>query len=162
MVAARRLWRIASIAAALGTLTAACTPEIGGQVGSALGTVGGSYITRSGIAGSSQLSGLATVVGTLIGSEIAKHLNKQERAQAEQAARESLGSETVGSGSTRTWTSTTNPEVSGGSTIVAERKGVDGKTCRNQRNFVNVKGKDVEQNETLCRDPSTGAWTAVA
>lgn len=145
-----------------GGLLAGCTEDLGKQIGTAVGDVGGSLLARADVPYSGTIGGMSTVVGALIGAEIARYLNAQERVQAETAARESLSSGTVGSSSTRTWVSKTNPEVSGGSTVIARKVNADGRECRVQRNFANVKGKDVEQSETLCRDPNTGAWAAQA
>ncbi|WP_139559609.1 hypothetical protein [Methylotetracoccus oryzae] len=150
---------VAAVAAA-GLITTGCTKEMGNQLGQFAGNVGGSYLSQTGIPGTQSVGDLTTNIGGLIGEEIAKYLDERERLQAEAAAREAINSNKVGPGSTRTWSSQSNPGVSGGSTVIAQSSGADGRECRTQRNFVNVKGKDVEQTETLCRDPKTGTWSA--
>jgi hypothetical protein len=44
--------------------------------------------------------------------------------------------------------------------VIGQSTAPDGRECRTQRNYVNIKGKDVEQTEVLCRDPKTGVWAA--
>ena len=139
-------------------LASGCNKELGGQLGQIAGNIGGSYLSRTGIPGTESISDVTSNMGGLIGEEIARYLDARERQQAEAAARQAINSNAVGPGSTRTWSSQTNPGVSGGSTVIAQSTGADGRECRTQRNFVNVKGKDVEQTETLCRDPKTGVW----
>lgn len=154
-----RLSRLAVIApTVLGLMTAGCNKELGGKLGQLAGNVGGSYLSRTGVPGIGSISDVTTTMGGLVGEEIATYLDAGERRQAEAAARDAINSNAVGAGSTRTWNSQTNPGVSGGSTVIARTAGADGEECRTQRNFVNVKGKDVEQTETLCRDPKTGVW----
>jgi surface antigen len=154
--------RFATIAviAVTGMLVTGCNKELGGQLGQLAGNVGGSYLSRTGIPGTESISDVTTTVGSLVGEEIAKYLDERERLQAETAARDAINSNAVGPGSTRTWSSQTNPGVSGGSTVIAQNTAANGRECRTQRNFVNVKGKDVEQTETLCRGPKTGVWAA--
>ena len=159
-----RLSRMAWVAAAAmtGILAGGCNKEMGAQLGQLAGNVGGSYLSRTGIPGTGSISDVTGSMGGLVGEEIAQYLDARERQQAEAAAREAVNSNAVGAGSTRTWSSQTNPGVSGGSTVIAQNSGADGRECRTQRNYVNVKGKDVEQTETLCRDPKTGVWAAGA
>lgn len=144
------------------TLAGGCNKVAGGKLGSAIGQVGDSYLSRTGIPAAGAIGNVATEVGGILGEEIGKYLDPAERRQAETAAQASIGSGAVGPGSTRTWKSQTNTDVSGGSTVIAQNVGTDGRECRTQRNYVNVKGKDVEQTETLCRDPASGAWVARA
>lgn len=141
-----------------GTIATGCNKVVGSQVGSALGTVGDSYLSKAGLSSNGALSSMTTEVGGILGAEIEKYLDAAERKQAEAAANASIESGTIGAKSTRTWKSQTNSDVSGGSTVLTKTVGADGRECRTQRNYVNVKGKDVEQTETLCRDPQTGAW----
>jgi surface antigen len=154
--------RLAAAAAAVGFLMTGCNKDLGNQLGQVAGNVGGSYLSQTGIPGTQSIGDLTTNIGGLIGEEIAKYLDERERVQAEAAAREAINSNKVGPDSTRTWSSQSNTGVSGGSTVIARNNGSDGRECRTQRNFVNVKGKDVEQTETLCRDPKTGTWSAGA
>lgn len=135
-----------------------CDKTAGGKLGAAIGQIGGSYLSRAGVPDTGLIADVSEQMGGYIGEEIAKYLTAEERRQAEDAARSSIESKTVGPQSTRTWSSQTNPDVSGGSTVIAQKVGADGRECRTQRNYVNVKGKDVEQTETLCRDPKSGTW----
>jgi surface antigen len=139
-----------------------CDKTVGGKLGATLGQIGGSYVSRAGIPDNGVVAAMTEQMGGIIGEEIAKYLNPEERKQAEGAAESSINSDVVGPKSTRTWSSQTNPDVSGGSTVLASKVGADGRECRTQRNYVNVKGKDVEQTETLCRDPKSGAWVTGA
>lgn len=141
-------------------LASGCNKVVGGKLGSALGQVGDSYLAKAGLPASSGLGDVTTEMGGILGEKIGQYLDASERKQAEAAAQNSIGSGAVGPGSTRTWKSQTNSDVSGGSTVLSQNTGTDGRECRTQRNYVNVKGKDVEQTETLCRDPKTGAWAA--
>ncbi len=144
----------------LAPLLGACNKAVGGKFGTALGRVGESALNKAGFQTSGAIQEMTAEMGGLVGEEITAYLNDAERKQATSAAADSLNSNTVGPGSTRTWTSQTNSGVAGGSTVIAQSAGADGRECRTQRNFVNVKGKDVEQTETLCRDPRTGVWSA--
>lgn len=143
-------------------LLSGCNKAVGGKLGSALGRVGDSYLHQAGVPVDIGLEGVTTEMGGIVGEKIGQYLDASERRQAEAAARDSVGSGEVGPKSTRTWKSQTHSDVSGGSTVVGQTVGADGRECRTQRNYVNIKGKDVEQTETLCRDPRTGAWTTRA
>jgi surface antigen len=135
-----------------------CTKEMGAALGSAAGSIGSSYLPVAAIPVGGAVEMMGEQVGGLVGEQIARYLDEAERKQAEKAALDALNSRTTGAGSTQTWTSKTNSGVSGGSTIVAEDKANDGRVCRTQRNFINVRGKDIEQTDRLCRDPKSGAW----
>lgn len=136
-----------------------CNKTVGSKLGSTLGQVGDSYLSQAGLSSNGALSDMTTEVGGILGENIQKYLDASERKQAEAAARSAIESGAVGNNSTRTWKSQTNSGVSGGSTVLAKSVDASGRECRTQRNFVNVKGKDVEQTETLCRDPKTGTWS---
>lgn len=146
------------IAVAALNLLSGCTKEMGAALGSAAGSIGSSYLPVAAVPVGSAVEMMGGHIGGLVGERIAQYLDEAERKQAEKAALDALNSQTTGAGSTQTWTSKTNNGVSGGSTIVAEDKSNDGRICRTQRNFINVRGKDIEQTDRLCRDPKSGAW----
>lgn len=139
-------------------LLGGCTKEMGAALGSAAGSIGSSYLPVAAVPVGGAVEMMGGHLGGLVGERIAQYLDDAERKQAEKAALDALNSQTTGSGSTQTWTSKTNSGISGGSTIVAEDKSTDGRVCRTQRNFINVRGKDIEQTDRLCRDPKSGAW----
>ncbi|MEY4684443.1 MAG: hypothetical protein RLZ25_902 [Pseudomonadota bacterium] len=135
-----------------------CTKEMGAALGSAAGSIGTSYLPAAAVPVGDAVEMMSGQIGGLVGDRIAQFLDAAEKKQAEKAALDALNSQTTGDGSTRTWASKTNSGISGGSTIVAEDKSQDGRVCRTQRNFINVRGKDIEQTDRLCRDPNSGAW----
>ena len=140
------------------SLLSGCTKEMGAALGSAAGSIGSSYLPVAAIPVGSAVEMMGGQIGGLVGERIAQYLDAAEKKQAEKAALDALNSQTTGAKSTQTWTSKTNNGVSGGSTIVAEDQSTDGRVCRTQRNFINVRGKDIEQTDRLCRDPKSGAW----
>lgn len=135
-----------------------CTKEMGAALGSAAGSIGSSYLPGAAVPVGGAVEMMGGHFGGLVGERIAQYLDDAEKKQAEKAALDALNSQSTGAGSTQTWSSKTNSGVTGGSTIVAEDKSNDGRVCRTQRNFINVRGKDIEQTDRLCRDPKSGAW----
>ena len=139
-------------------LLGGCNKEMGAALGSAAGSIGSSYLPVGAVPVGGAVQMMGNQIGGLVGEQIAQYLDAAERKQAEKAALDSLNSKSTGSGSTQSWTSKTNSGVSGGSTIVSEENAHDGRVCRTQRNFINVRGKDIEETDRLCRDPQSGAW----
>jgi len=131
---------------------------MGAALGSAAGVIGSSYLPAGAVPVGSAVQVMGNQIGGLVGEQIAQYLDAAERKQAEKAALDSLNNQSTGRGSTQSWTSKTNNGVSGGSTIIAEENANDGRVCRTQRNFINIRGKDIEETDRLCRDPQSGAW----
>ncbi|NBS16519.1 MAG: hypothetical protein EBT06_05710 [Gammaproteobacteria bacterium] len=142
-------------------LLGGCNKEMGAALGSAAGVIGSSYLPAGAVPVGSAVQVMGNQIGGLVGEQIAQYLDAAERKQAEKAALDSLNSKSTGSGSTQSWTSRTNNGISGGSTIIAQDNASDGRVCRIQRNFINVRGKDIEETDRLCRDPQSGAWIKV-
>lgn len=118
--------------------------EIGTIVGAVVGNALSDSVKGSGIGAQIARLGL-TFGGAMIGSEIGKSLDKQDRARMESAAQKALSS-----GRTQSWT---NPQtgVSGKATVVAQA----GK-CRTVRQSVTLKdGLKKSENVKACLEGET-------
>jgi surface antigen len=137
-----------------------CNRTTATALGSVAGAAGGYFLGKEigGTAGS-VVGGLAgAAVGGLIGNQIGAYLDEDEQKQASHAAQKALDSSAVGPGSSQTWKSPTNPGTSGGTTVTQQTSAPDGRVCKKATSYVKVKGKDVSETETYCRDPQTGGW----
>ncbi|MDD5273159.1 MAG: glycine zipper 2TM domain-containing protein [Methylovulum sp.] len=137
----------------------------GSQLGTLVGAGGGAYLgstlgKKLGGTEGQIIGGLVGgAVGGMIGQKIGQWLDPEEKKQASIATQRALDSEVVGSQSTTTWTSPTNPGNAGGTTITQQTQSPSAGVCKVAKSFATVKGKDVQVTETYCRDPQTGTWT---
>jgi outer membrane lipoprotein SlyB len=143
---------------------AGCTSTNSAALGSSLGRLTG-QVVGSKVGGSTgTLVGqqLGAVSGALIGSAIAQYLNEEEQKQASMTVKKALDSDSVGPKSTQTWKSVTTQGTSGGTTVTSQTISPDGIVCKKADSYAKVKGKDVNEPETYCKDPKTGTWTLKA
>ncbi len=155
-----KLTRIATVVLLAFVLTA-CTEQYGPKqtggtlVGAGLGALAGSQIGSGG----GQLAAVAigTLLGAFVGSEVGKSLDKADQLYAQQAAQQSL--ETQSSGTTSTWN---NPDSghSGTFTPVRTYETEAGAYCREFQQTVTIGGNTEEAYGIACRQPD-GSWKIV-
>lgn len=138
--------------------------NLGTAIGAIGGAIGGSVIGRQIGGTSGQVIGgiVGAGVGGLIGRQIGRYLDPEEQQQASYAKQQALDSQQVGPNSTRTWDSPTNLGTYGATTVTQQIQAPDGRECKQATSFAKVKGQDVKEFETYCRNPQTGGWVLQA
>ena len=127
-----------------------------GQIlGAGLGALVG-YQFGSGIGGALSIAG-GTIMGGLIGGEIAELLNDNENLQYGQATKKVL--ENSKDNETANWKSEDNKNLSGEITPLTSFE-KDGKYCRNIRQTINDDNSKKAITSTFCRDDN-GNWQAI-
>ena len=127
-----------------------------GQIlGAGLGALVG-YQFGSGIGGALSIAG-GTIMGGLIGGEIAELLNDNENLQYGQATKKVL--ENRKDNEPANWKSEDNKNLSGEITPMTSFE-KDGKYCRNIRQTINDDNSKKAITSTFCRDDN-GNWQAI-
>jgi hypothetical protein len=124
--------------------------------GGMLGSIGGSFLGRAGVAG--QVASLALPAASYLGDELLKMLDCKEQQQAakatDQAIRGGVGSEVA-------WTSESRPNVSGKSKVTAEEKLADGGQCMTVTDVVIVDGEETTVPKKMCRARGASGYARV-
>ena len=130
----------------------------GGSVQSIIGTIGRiagqAFGKQTGIGEFTLLGGQ---VGQLVGGQLAAALDPCERDQAAIATKQALDSDGQGDTTTQTWTSNTNKDRSGASTVTRRRVRNDGRQCKIVRQVGYVGGGEIVQNVEYCQT-ANGGW----
>src|SRR5690625_3635138 len=131
---------------------------IGGGTGAVLGGLAGAAVGKGGSSATrAAATGIGAVAGLLIGSEIGRHMEEQDRQQADRAVQQAHSAPI---GQEITWN---NPDSGHHGTVVPVRDGTNqsGLYCREYRQTVTVGGKVEEAYGTACQQPD-GSWKLVS
>jgi len=151
----------------VGSLTA-CAGTNRSQVSTGLGTVAGAGVGAlignaiGGEDGALIGAAIGGLFGGTAGYTIARYLDERDQQIAAAATKQALDTP-VDSGQTPavTWNSDHNKDVGGQTTVTAVRYDTTGQECRQTHEVAYVRGKEVSQNGTYCRDPN-GGWKSVS
>jgi surface antigen len=139
----------------------------GGATGAVVGNVVGGALggTTARIIGTA----VGAIAGAMIGGEIARRLDEGDRKQASQATEQALEEPSPPPAAKPTaasrpvkWRSTRNPDVGGSSTVTGTRRTGAGGECRTVSEVAYIRGEEVRQDSTYCREPGSSGWARQA
>lgn len=124
--------------------------------GSIIGGIAGRALGRVGVP--SSVAGVGLPTDELLTEAITSMLDCREQQQAAAATNEAIRG---GVGTTRNWQSESRPNVSGSSTVTAQRAEAGGGECMTVTDIVIVDGQETRAPKTMCRRPPNNRFVRV-
>ncbi|MDD9797783.1 MAG: RT0821/Lpp0805 family surface protein, partial [Alphaproteobacteria bacterium] len=151
--------RTGLIAVCLSALLVACAGDpnrkqkMGTLLGAAIGGLAGAQVGDG--RGNKAAIALGAILGAMAGSAIGRQLDEADLQKMAQTTRTSIRQDPVGT--SRSWQSSQNDNISGTVTPIRDYKNTDGTVCRDYRQTVTMDGQTQEQTGTACRQ-TDGSW----
>ena len=124
--------------------------------GSLLGSIGGSLLPHSGVAG--EVVSAALPATSYLTDELLKMLDCKEQQQAAKATDEAIRG---GVGTQVSWTSESRPNVSGTSKVMSQEQLADGSQCLTVTDVVIVDGEETTVPKKMCRASGASGYVRV-